>query len=276
MTTGTEPLPLDPNVLEGIADVICGDDSTSYYRSGRQLERLFAAAGWRWVRDLDGGQGRRAWVVDQLNGSRVDGQAMEALLTRLIDPREYLEDDSARAATLADLNRLLVLEGLELTYDDDGPQLRPRTRQFQRPNSEVPVELTADLGGLVRDETFGALLRKRLDEANICWHHGAHLAAVIMLGSLLEGVLLDFARNQHDAEVSDNLARLIGLAGTKGWLAKDVVDYAHVLRNHRNLVHPNKQHTDGHAPDGDTVMIAWNVVVAAINDLAAFDSREEA
>jgi hypothetical protein len=58
-------------------------------------------------------------------------------------------------------------------------------------------------------------------------------------------------------------------AQAKGWLPKDVVDYAHVLRNHRNLVHPKKQFTQGYSPKGSTVRIAWNVVVATINDLAA-------
>ncbi|MFC0432731.1 hypothetical protein [Kutzneria buriramensis] len=47
-----------------------------------------------------------------------------------------------------------------------------------------------------------------------------------------------------------------------------MVDYAHVLRGHRNLVHPRRQHMDGYRPDEDFVRIAWNVVVAALDDLA--------
>lgn len=66
----------------------------------------------------------------------------------------------------------------------------------------------------------------------------------------------------------DHLQRLIELAETKGWIAKDVTDYAHVLRDHRNLVHPKKQLVDDYQPEDDTVRIAWNVVVAALNDLA--------
>lgn len=267
MTVESEPLQLDPNILAGIADVICGDDSTPYYRSGRQIERLFVSAGWSWVPPLDGGRSR--WVIEQLSDSRAEGRALHRLLTRLIDPREYVGDDAALGATLKDLNDLLALEGLEVYYDTDGPNLRPRPRDFHRLDTEVPVELTADLGGLVRDERFGLLLKRRLDEAHVCWSNGAHLAAIILLGSLLEGVLLDFARARHDPKVTDNLSALIALAAKEGWLAKDVVDYANVLRNHRNLVHPNKQHTDGHTPDSDTVRISWNVVVAAINDLAA-------
>lgn len=58
-----------------------------------------------------------------------------------------------------------------------------------------------------------------------------------MLGSLLEGVLYDVALNQHKdgQKPDDRLENLINLAKEKGWFAQDVVDYAHVLRNHRNL-----------------------------------------
>jgi hypothetical protein len=97
-----------------------------------------------------------------------------------------------------------------------------------------------------------------------------------MLGSLLEGVLYDFARTHIiDGErLDDNLQRLITMANERGWVATDVVDYANVLRDHRNLIHPRKQHRGGHAPDADSVRIAWNVVVATLNDLAAVHPRE--
>lgn len=91
-----------------------------------------------------------------------------------------------------------------------------------------------------------------------------------MLGSLLEGVLYDVALSQHTdgRPPNDHLESLINLAKEKDWLPQDVVDYAHVLRSHRNLVHPKKQLTQGYSPKDGTVRIAWNVVVATLNDLA--------
>lgn len=128
-----------------------------------------------------------------------------------------------------------------------------------------------NLAEIVEDAPFGAQLTHRLEEARICWENGAHLAAVIMLGSLLQGVLYDFARTHATSAENpdDNLQRLIILAGRRGWVAADVIDYANVLRDHRNLIHPRKQHREGHSPDTDSVRIAWNVVVASLNDLAA-------
>ncbi|WP_196425732.1 DUF4145 domain-containing protein [Amycolatopsis camponoti] len=133
------------------------------------------------------------------------------------------------------------------------------------------MQLTVSLADMVSDAVFGEQLKSRLNEAQACWHGGAPTAAIIMLGSLLEGVLYDVALSQHrnGPAPTDHLESLINLAQEKGWLPKDVVDYAHVLRNHRNLVHPKKQFTEGYSPKDSTVRIAWNVVVATINDLAA-------
>jgi hypothetical protein len=267
-------LRLDPNILENIADIICGDDTSDYYRTGNQISRLFSAAGWQWAGSVDGG--RRAWVLDQLHDRRADPMALRRLILRLADPREYLDDDSARAATVRELNSLLALEGYELYYDSDGPRLRSRSRALERLNSQIPVTLEVDLSQIVKDRVFGAQLTERLNEARTCWDHGANLAAVIMLGSLLEGVLYDFACT-HDKTwraADDNLQRLIAHAGNRGWVSREIADYADVLRDHRNLIHPRKQHRGGHKPDTDVVRIAWNVVVAALNDLAVAGKRE--
>jgi hypothetical protein len=170
-----------------------------------------------------------------------------------------------------ELNQLLAVEGYQVVYVGSRPDLIAQEPTLKRPAMRAPLELTASLSEIVSDAAFGAQLKSRLDEAHICWKSGASTAAIIMLGSLLEGVLYDVALSQHEEgrKPDDRLENLINLAKDKGWLAQDVVDYAHVLRNHRNLVHPKKQLTQGYAPEDDTVRIAWNVVVAALNDLAS-------
>jgi hypothetical protein len=94
-----------------------------------------------------------------------------------------------------------------------------------------------------------------------------------MLGSVLEGVLFAVAcdRAAPGEAVTDRLQSLIDLAGRRKWVTRDVVDYAHVLRNHRNLIHPRKQKEQGYTPDTHSARIAWNVVVAALNCLAELD-----
>lgn len=258
---------LDDKVLNRLAELICGDETLAY-RSGYQLTQFFEAAGWRRVGEVDGG--RLAWVQRTLRNRRHDSHALRSVLLRLADPREYLDDDDTRVKIVRELNELIALEGYQVVYQGTRPQLIAHTATLARPEMHEPVRLTANLADIVQDEKFGAQLTRRLDEAHTCWRSGACTAAIIMLGSVLEGVLYDVALSRHTngPQPRDHLQRLIDLAESNGWIAKDVTDYAHVLRDHRNLVHPKKQLVDDYEPEDDTVRIAWNVVVAALNDLA--------
>ncbi|NJC73012.1 hypothetical protein HC031_25325 [Planosporangium thailandense] len=258
---------LDDNILNRLADLICGDDSTPVYRTGREIGAFFEAAGWRRVGDVDGP--RRQWVLDLLKQRRRDSDALRRLVLRLADPREYLDNDDARLHVVQELNQLLALEGYQVVYVGSRPDLISQTPTMKRPAMQAPAQLTASLTDIVSDPEFGKQLKSRLDEAHTCWKSGACTAAIIMLGSTLEGVLYDVALARHAGgrPPTDNLQELINLAKRNGWIAQDVIDYVDVLRNHRNLVHPKKQYTQRYSPEEDTVRIAWNVVVAALNDL---------
>ncbi len=255
------------NILDRLADLICGDDSGPVYRTGRQITTLFDAAGWRRVGEVDGP--RRVWVCDLLRQRRRDPESLRRLILRMADPREYLDDEEGRAFVVKELNGLLALEGYQVIYSGSRPELIAQAPTMNRPTMQAPAELTASLIEVVSDVEFGRQLKSRLDEAHTCWKNGAHTAAIIMLGSTLEGVLYDVALTQHTGgrAPTDNLQELIGLAKQRHWIAPDVTDYINVLRNHRNLVHPKKQWTQRYSPKDDTVLIAWNVVVAALNDL---------
>ena len=259
---------LDDNVLDQLASLICGDDTTTYYRRGVDLERFFEAAGWKRVGELEGG--RRTWVLGKLRERRRNSEALRRVLVRLADPREYLDDNTARIQVVTELNDLLAIEGYQIVYTGGRPELITTEPALPRPDSKTPIQLTTSLASTVSDPTFGVQLQARLDEAYTCWTSGAPTAAIIMLGSLLEGVLYDVALSRHTSgpKPDDRLENLINLAKARGWIAQDIIDYTHVLRNHRNLIHPRKQLTQGYEPDDDTVRIAWNVVVAALNDLA--------
>lgn len=256
---------LDDNVLAGIAELICGDDSTPHYRRGFEIEKFFQAAGWH-VRELEGG--RRNWVLERLDEYRDDSDALRRMLLRLADPREYLEDDEVRGHVVVRLNQLLAVEGYQIDYQRGRPALVEHDPVLRRPVGKAPLELTANLSKIVSDVEFGKQLRHRLDEASACWAAGAHIAAIIMLGSMLEGVLYDFARARLSKEPNDKLETLIDGAYEQGWIERDAKDYSQTLRGYRNLVHPKRQLVDNHSPDEDTVRICWNVAVSALNDLA--------
>ena len=260
---------LDDRVLTALSILICGDDGP-YYRSGIDLRQFFRGAGWKAVSEFEGPRGQ--WTTEQLRRRSRNPDAMRQVLLRLADPREYIDEPAARTKTVAELNTLLAVEGLEVRIEGGNAALSRigESEAGGRPLSETPLALDADLAAVVGDLEFGAQLSSRLDEARACWTAGAPTAAVIMLGSLLEGVLFDVVRHRSATtkEPNDHLETLIDTACAEGWIARDVADYAHVLRKHRNLVHPRRQWKDAYAPADATVRIAWNVVVAALNDLA--------
>ncbi|MFD1050484.1 hypothetical protein ACFQ1S_35645, partial [Kibdelosporangium lantanae] len=121
---------LDENVLDRVASLICGDD-TRYYRAGYEIQRLFENAGWKRVGEVDGG--RRAWVVDKLRQRRHDSDALHAILLRLVDQREYLDDMEAWTQVMQDLNELLAVEGYQVVYAGGRPNLIAQEPTMKRP-----------------------------------------------------------------------------------------------------------------------------------------------
>lgn len=271
MTSSTgddEELSLDPALIDRLAEIVCGNDR-AYYRAGWEMAGIFARAGWSWVGD-DIEPSRGAWAQEILRDRRATPAALADLVRRLVDPVEYVHDTEAHREALEDVNEMLGfhLRAVDLTGERPAIVLVDKASSLGAIDGDEVFELDATIADIVNDDAFGAQLERRLNEARACWGSGAYLAATIVLGSLLEGVLYDRALTTG-AGKSDNLDSLIKLAVSEGWINRDIGEYAHILRNHRNLIHPRKQHRDGHSPDTNSVRIAWNIAIATLNSMAA-------
>jgi hypothetical protein len=135
--------------------------------------------------------------------------------------------------------------------------------------------------------TPDGVLRKHLwvlwEEAVMATNGGAHLAAVIMLGSLMEGALLGKCMKedtQAHAALSAprrngavqpwerwSLNDFINVAGECGWIRETREQFSHVLREYRNMVHPYASYATGYRADEGLVRICWEIVRAAVGDL---------
>lgn len=121
-------------------------------------------------------------------------------------------------------------------------------------------------------------------EAQKCQHAGASFAAVIMMGSILEGLLLARAsmdlpsacrsgkaprdgKGKTTAIQDWNLNTLIDVAVDVGWLKSDRGKFSHALRESRNVVHPWVQITQKAAFDEATCRTCWEVLTASVDDL---------
>ncbi|MEU7761636.1 hypothetical protein [Micromonospora aurantiaca (nom. illeg.)] len=265
---------IDDNTLDEIARIACGGDDFPVYRRGAELPKLLQQAGWENVAPYNGDQ-RRSWLTNQLRQRRNTSGAIDALVCRLADQREYVHRNEPLAAAEVTklLNAVLAVEGFEIAHSRGRPVIRPYKQPEDQEEQSPDVILHVAMADIVRDADLAIVLESRLNEARICDRNGAYASAIIMLGSLLEGVLLDAikARMPNSDKPLDRwtLHDLIETAHKEKWIQADVRGFAGKLREYRNLVHPNAQVKLGHAPDRDTVSMCWPVINAALNDLAA-------
>lgn len=173
------------------------------------------------------------------------------------------------------------IEGL---LPEDSPQRKKLLRLVGI--AKVIPEKPPDFYALVQDSRLAEILENRWIEIQKCISSGAHIAAIILMGSLLEGMLLSaITQNPKQANQAAGAPKdvktgkvkpfgewtlndLINVAYECGWLQRDIKDFSHELRDYRNMVHPWHQRTKNFHPDEDTCRICWEVIRAAIADLA--------
>ena len=113
----------------------------------------------------------------------------------------------------------------------------------------------------------------------------APLAAIFLIGSTLEGILLDVALREanvfaatssaprRDGKVqpvdSWRLAALIDVAYELRFVSDDVKRFSHHLRDYRNFIHPRAQAKSGFSPTPDTAKICFQVLKAAVTQVNA-------
>jgi len=251
---------MDENTLENLAEFICGGEPYPVYRTGAELTRFFRRAGLRHA--VHDGSTRKWWTLEVLR--TCSPMQLRQIIERLASPLEYGGDRETIKSALNSLNKILSVEGLRVKLEGKAPIFEP-----------IEVDFTIeDMGGKEEDlkplpppaflslrlePGIGDLLQERCDEVQKCMDSGAYLAATVMMGSLLEGLLLGvFQRNPTVANQAVNtpvdsktgkpknfsnwkLSEMIDIAHSLGWIDLDVKKFSHALREFRNLIHPHSQ-----------------------------------
>jgi hypothetical protein len=276
---------MDNTTKEHIAEFICGDDQDKcpVYRSSTYLTKFFQNNG---VNATHDGSTRKWWVLEILN--QLNGELLQRIILRLASPREYGGDKEKTRLALKTLNSILEVEGLQIKINGVTPILEKKTPDFnleediEKELKPLPAPKFEELG---LEPGIDLILKKRWEEIQKCVDTGAHLAAIILMGSLLEGFILGvMQKNPRIANTASNspkdsegkvkhfaewsLSQMIDTSHTIGWLQLDVKKFSHALRDFRNLIHPYEQLATQANPDEDTVNISWLVVQAACNDMA--------
>lgn len=150
------------------------------------------------------------------------------------------------------------------------------------PIEKTGLALTADtppdFSKLIADPKMRLILDKRWLECTVCISSGAPLAAVVMIGGLLEGLLLarvhketikapiftakTSPRNKQGKTLPLNdwtLNNYISVAHELNWITVAAKDVGSVLRDYRNYVHPHKELITGVSITNDDAALLWEI-----------------
>lgn len=126
----------------------------------------------------------------------------------------------------------------------------------------VTEDSPPDFSPLIADERMRNLLSKRWRECSACINYDLPLAATVMIGGFVEGMLISKVNQEKDQSkifksksapmdkktsspkpLSDwKLNDLINLAHELGWISKPMKDISGILREYRNYIHPHKEY----------------------------------
>lgn len=274
---------MDSQTLESIAEMICGEGGP-IYRTGSDLTRFFHRVGF--TNFTHDGSTRKWWTLNVLQ--QLTENNLKAVICRLADPREYRGNSDLIKQAIERLNNILMVEGIGIEIDGITPVLKNIMPKFVdiKQEEELKPLPPPEFLSLKIEPGLGEILAQRWNETQKCYDKGAFLAATILMGTMLEGILLAvFQRFPKDVNTSKiaptdsktgkvkyfaewSLSEMINVAHDIGWIDLDVKKFSHALRDFRNIIHPYQQMVYKTFPDEDTCGISWLVVQAATNDLA--------
>lgn len=157
-------------------------------------------------------------------------------------------------------------------------RLEPPEEQSVLEHQVTSPGLTAiKFSAVSSDMQMAAVLDSRWQEVSKCMTAKAHLATVVMAGSVLEGSLLGLARDRlattsaaasapkaRDGSVRPleewSLIQLISVATELGWIPPTLSHFADAIRSLRNYVHPWKERSSADAPSEGVARLSVNAV----------------
>jgi hypothetical protein len=212
----------------------------------------------------------------------VDAMVREVKMTLREAGAATLAEELVRDPDFAMNSRRVRLEALAnycrtaLKFFDSGV-ITQKKQLIKGPNLTKITQVMPDLELIIQDRWL---------EAQKCQHAQAYFAAVIVMGSILEALLLARASKspsdayQAAAAPRDrtgktpalpewSLNSLIDVAVEKGWLKSDRGAFSHALRQSRNVVHPYEHARTRADFDEATCRVCWQVLNASVDDLLA-------
>jgi hypothetical protein len=163
-----------------------------------------------------------------------------------------------------------------------------RTKQMLAPVKAAPTgDAPPSFTTLIPDPKMQDILVRRWGECVTCLRAPAPMAATVMMGGLLEGLLLArinreanqqpifTARGAPKDRKTGNplplkdwaLKNYIDVAHELGWISESAKDVGVVLRDYRNYIHPQKELSHGIILKSDDAIVLWEIAKSVSKQL---------
>lgn len=125
----------------------------------------------------------------------------------------------------------------------------------------------------ITDENFRLILKRDFEELDICLESKSTKSVLILSGSIIEAILIDYFSNFPPPEIaakkilSYDLSTLIELAFEKKLISAATKDLSTVVRNYRNLIHPGREVRKKENFNYDTAIVARSLVNIIVNEI---------
>lgn len=126
----------------------------------------------------------------------------------------------------------------------------------------------------ISDDQLRRLIERDRKELEGCLVADLHKAALVLAGSIIEAILVDyylaFPRPDKSSRetVDANLASLIDWAQQDGLISPRTKEISTVIRNYRNLIHPGRELRLQERVDAHTAQVAKSLVEIIIDEIA--------
>ena len=125
----------------------------------------------------------------------------------------------------------------------------------------------------INDEKFRTILKRDFEELNKCLEIRASKAVLILSGSIIESVLIDFFTNFPPDNITQkkvltmDLSALIDHATDHKLISQSSKDLSTVIRNFRNLIHPGREVRKKQSFDYDSAVVAKSLLNIILKEI---------
>lgn len=280
---------LNQKTLQKLRCIINADE-TNDYRSGPKLVEFFNALGFN---DSYGTGFPSRWAYTDDRLAKINGtQKLDKCIKNVFAVINYIERIQELDSLISNFNQYLAFDQWSIIRDNNRIILKKLDRIIIDTNSRNSVDIgeddflkltfDVDVSSLKLDSQLSKIIQDRLYEIDRCICSNAPLAAIFLVGSVLEGILLNLAKtypqqfNTARSAPKDmktgktqnfqdwTLNKCIDVAAEIGILKQDVKKFSHVVRDFRNYIHPYQQREEKFFPDKQTALICFQVLKAAM------------